>query len=158
MNSPEPACAIPDLGPDVYARWRASEIGAITERLERQLILELVADFSGCRVLDIGCGDGELAIELTKRGAMVTGIDASAAMVEAAKERAKRHNVDIVFQVATAERLPFSSGQFDIVTAINGNEVNDLISFYEIVADPDLKEWTFSVLRDGEKIDVTVVR
>jgi len=118
MNSAEPACAISDLGPEIYARWRASEIGATTERLEGQLILALLGDVSGCRVLDVGCGDGEFALELAKRGAIVTGIDASAAMIDAAKGRAKQHNADITFQVATAERLPFLAEQFDAVTAI----------------------------------------
>jgi ubiquinone biosynthesis O-methyltransferase len=118
MNDPEPACAIPDLGPAAYARWRASEIGAITERLERHLILELVGDVSACRVLDVGCGDGEFALELTRRGAIVTGVDASAVMIETAKDRAKQHNADIAFQVAVAEHLPFAAEQFDVVTAI----------------------------------------
>jgi ubiquinone biosynthesis O-methyltransferase len=118
MNSSEPACTIPDLGPDVYGRWRASEIGVITEWLERQLILELVGDASGRRVLDVGCGDGEFALELTRRGAIVTGIDASVAMVDAARSRAKDNNADIGFQVAMAEHLPFPAEQFDVVTAI----------------------------------------
>ncbi len=107
-----------DLGPEAYARWRASEIGAVSEQLESQLILELMGDVSGCRVLDVGCGDGELALELTRRGAIVTGIDASAAMIEAAKGRAKQHNADITFQLARAEKLPFPTQQFDVVTAI----------------------------------------
>lgn len=118
MNVTEPAFDLPDLGPEVYARWRDSEIGSITERLERELILDLVGDVSGLRVLDVGCGDGEFALELAMRGAIVTGIDASAAMIEAAKGRAKQHNADITFQVAMAENLPFSAEQFDIVTAI----------------------------------------
>jgi ubiquinone biosynthesis O-methyltransferase len=118
MNTSEPACAIPDLGPDVYARWRASEIGTITERRERQLILELVGDVSDCRVLDVGCGDGEFAVELTKRGATVVGIDASAEMIYAAKSRSKFQNADVAFQVAMAEHLPFPADQFDVVTAI----------------------------------------
>jgi ubiquinone biosynthesis O-methyltransferase len=118
MTASEPACAIPDLGPEVYARWRASEIGGITERLEGELVLELMGDVSGCRVLDIGCGDGEFALELTKRGAAVTGIDASPAMIDAAKRRAAQHNAEITFQVATAEHLPFPAEQFDVVTAI----------------------------------------
>jgi ubiquinone biosynthesis O-methyltransferase len=118
MSSSEPTCAIPDLGPDAYARWRASEIGAITDRLERQLILGLVGDVRGCRVLDVGCGDGEFAVELKKRGAIVVGIDASAEMIDAAKSRSKLQNADVDFQVAMAERLPFPAGQFDVVTAI----------------------------------------
>lgn len=117
MNA-ETACDFPEMGPEAYARWRASEIGAITERLESRLILELVGDVAGRQVLDVGCGDGAFAFELAKRGAIVTGIDASAAMIDAAKARARQHNVDITFQVAVAEHLPFPVEQFDLVTAI----------------------------------------
>jgi ubiquinone biosynthesis O-methyltransferase len=109
---------VPDLGPDAYRRWRASEIGAITERLERRLILAMLGDVDGRRVLDVGCGDGELACELAARGAIVTGIDSSVAMIEAAKNRAAEQRTDIAFQVATAESLPFPDGQFDVVTAV----------------------------------------
>jgi ubiquinone biosynthesis O-methyltransferase len=118
MNRLEPTCVIPDLGPEVYARWRASAIGATTERLEGRLIIELVGDVSGCKVLDIGCGDGEFAVELTKRGAVVTGIDSSPAMIEAAKGRAMQHGANIAFRVATAGQLPFPDESFDVVTAI----------------------------------------
>lgn len=118
MSSSGPAHAIPDLGPGAYEQWRASEIGTITERLERQLVLELVGDVSGCRVLDVGCGDGGFAVELKKCGAIVVGIDASAEMIDAAKSRSKLHNADIDFQVAMAEHLPFPAEQFDVVTAI----------------------------------------
>lgn len=122
MIAREPSCAIPDaipdLGPEVYDRWRASEIGAITEQLEGRLILDLAGKVGRCKVLDIGCGDGTFAVELARRGAVVTGIDASPAMIDAAKARATQHNVDVTFQVAQAERLPFAAEQFDVVTAI----------------------------------------
>jgi Do/DeqQ family serine protease len=48
--------------------------------------------------------------------------------------------------------------KLDVVTSINGMAVDDLLSFYRIIADPDLKEWHFSALRDGNEIEVTVVR
>ncbi len=41
----------------------------------------------GARVLEIGCGTGELAAMLIARGATVTGFDVSPAMVEAARDR-----------------------------------------------------------------------
>jgi len=110
----QPICDLPDLGPDAYARWRASEVGVITERLERELILDLIGDVDDRRVLDVGCGDGDLAVDLAERGAHVAGVDASAAMIGAAKQRAAREMVDIDFRVGTAQQLPFAAA---IVTA-----------------------------------------
>ena len=114
----ERGCAVPELGPEVYSQWRASDIGAITERLESRLILDLIGDVRGRAILDIGCGDGELAIELARRGGAVTGIDLSAAMIDAAKSRASRCNANIALQVAAADKLPFAVEKFDIVTAV----------------------------------------
>ncbi len=118
MTSLQIGDAQPALGPAAYARWRASEIGAITERLERRLILELAGDVRGRTVLDVGCGDGDFALQLARLGATVTGIDSSAAMIDAARMEAKQHDADIAFEVAIAERLPFRPEQFDIVAAI----------------------------------------
>jgi ubiquinone biosynthesis O-methyltransferase len=118
MRAAESEGSIPDLGPESYAQWRGSELGVITERLERELLLELVSDVEGRRVLDVGCGDGELALELERRGATVVGIDASAEMIDAARARAQRENAHVSFQVAMAEHLPFPDEQFDVVTAI----------------------------------------
>lgn len=116
--STEPAGDLPDLGPGAYRRWRAAEIGAVTERLERRLILEMLGDVGGRRVLDLGCGDGELACELAARGAIVTGIDSSPAMIEAAKERAAQQGADVAFEEAGADDLPFPADDFDVVTAV----------------------------------------
>jgi 2-polyprenyl-3-methyl-5-hydroxy-6-metoxy-1,4-benzoquinol methylase len=118
MCTSKPASAIPGLGPETYTRWRASQLGIITERLERQLILELAGYVAGRRILDVGCGNGEFAVELSKCGARAVGIDASAEVIAAVKAQAKPHNADITFEVATAEDLPFSAAQFDLVTAI----------------------------------------
>ena len=146
MRRSEPDCDIPNLWPEVYARWRTSQIGSITDRLERELILELVGDVNGCKVLDVGCGDGELAVELWKRGATVMGIDASLAMIDAAKARAKEHHADITFQVAAADDLPFSAEQFDVVTAIT------ILCFVDD-ANPVFREIA-GVLRSGGRLVV----
>jgi ubiquinone biosynthesis O-methyltransferase len=118
MQSKEPPRAVPSLAPETYVTWRASDLGTITERIERQLIIELVGDIRGKRVLDVGCGDGALAIELRKSGAAVTGIDVSDAMITAARERARAHGADCRFSVAAAEALPFAAGHFDVVVAV----------------------------------------
>lgn len=109
---------IPGLGPETYSRWRASTVGAITDTLQRRLIFELLGDVRDRSVLDVGCGDGELAVELWKRGANVTGIDASRAMIEAARSKARREGVEIAFFVADAGNIPFAAKRFDIVAAV----------------------------------------
>jgi SAM-dependent methyltransferase len=118
MVSQSSTSVLPDLGPDVYTKWRASGIGAITEQLQRRLILTLLGDVRGRNVLDVGCGDGDFAVELWRRGASVTGIDASPEMVEAARARAKREDADILFLVGEAASIPFDPGRFDVVVAV----------------------------------------
>lgn len=109
---------VPGLGPRLYAEWRAADIGVITDRLEQALILELVGNIAGLRVLDVGCGDGQLALQLWERGAQVTGIDASPEMTEAARLRAENRQASIAFEIAAAEQLPFASEQFDMNVAV----------------------------------------
>lgn len=108
----------PEFRPDEYAFWRASQIGIISERLERRAVLELAGDVCGRTVLDVGSGDGILALVLAKLGADVTGIDSSAAMIDAAGRRAKRHGVEIAFERAHAEWLPCHPEEFDLVTVV----------------------------------------
>lgn len=111
-------CPVPELTPQVYACWRASELGSLTEALERQLILEGLGDVSGKSVLEIGCGDGDFAVTLAKRGAHVTAIDASEDMIAAARRRASEQHADVWFGVAAAQALPFDDERFDIVVAM----------------------------------------
>lgn len=103
---------------DAYARWRASPLGAITERVEERVVLDLAGSLSGRRVLDVGTGDGTYAIEAARRGAKVTGIDVDPAMLAAARSRSESAGVSVVFSDAPAEELPFEDGTFDVVLAV----------------------------------------
>lgn len=64
-------------------------------------------------ILDIGCGTGRHAIELTKRGYKVTGIDLSESQLSRAKEKAKAENLEISFLQHDARNLPFEQ-EFDL--------------------------------------------
>lgn len=145
VTEAERPCDIPGLNPEAYARWRASEVGAITERLERRLILDLVGDVRGRSVLDVGCGDGDLAVALSKRGARaVVGVDASQSMIKSARQRAEQEQVDVAFQVATAQSLPFPPECFDIAVAVT------ILCFIED-ATPVFREMA-RVLRPGGRL------
>jgi 2-polyprenyl-3-methyl-5-hydroxy-6-metoxy-1,4-benzoquinol methylase len=65
------------------------------------------------RIIDIGCGTGRHAIELTKRGYNVTGVDLSENQVKRAREKAKEAGVTIDFQTQDARNLAFK-GEFDL--------------------------------------------
>lgn len=71
----------------------------------------------GTRVLDAGCGEGGLSIQLAKKGAIVTGIDISSANIAAAKAYAQKEGVSVEFVEGDIEALPFESKSFDWVVS-----------------------------------------
>jgi len=72
-------------------------------------VLEWLAAQSGERILDLGCGDGQLTQRIAATGASVVGVDASPDMVVAARSRG------IAVEEAGAESLPYASAAFDAV-------------------------------------------
>ncbi len=69
------------------------------------------------RVLDVGCGTGRHAIELTKRGYQVVGIDLSDSQLAKAKAKASQEGLEIPFLKADARTLPFHQ-EFDVAIMI----------------------------------------
>ncbi len=67
-----------------------------------------------CKILDVGCGTGRHAIELTKRGYSVTGVDLSEKMLKKAQNNASNAGFEIDFRQADARNLPFAE-EFDLV-------------------------------------------
>ena len=78
----------------------------------------------GVQVLDCGCGGGILSESLAAEGAAVSGLDASAGAIAAAREHAagNARSATIEYHVGTPDDLPPSSGlhdaQFDVVCAL----------------------------------------
>lgn len=101
-----------------YAGWRASTLGRITDRLEDVLLRDLLGDVAGRAVLDLGCGDGKLAVRLAALGARVVGLDADPAMLRAAASRAAAAGVAVDFTAGRAQTLPFPDRRFDDVVAV----------------------------------------
>jgi trans-aconitate methyltransferase len=72
-------------------------------------VLEWLAAAPGERILDLGCGDGQLTQRIASTGASVVGVDASPEMVAAARARG------IAAKLAAAELLPGPDAAFDAV-------------------------------------------
>jgi ubiquinone/menaquinone biosynthesis C-methylase UbiE len=93
----------------------SNENNLVNAYYERPAMLALAGDVAGRRILDVGCGSGPLSAALRDRGAIVTGIDRSAEMVELAR---RRLGDDADLQVAElGSPLPFPDDTFDDVTA-----------------------------------------
>lgn len=115
MSSPT---APPTIGPQAYASWRTTSLGAVTEALEQRLILDLMGNLEGARVLDAGCGDGALVFAAVARGAEATGVNSDPMMLAAARARADKDGIKAAFFEGRIERLPFPDASFDVVVAI----------------------------------------
>lgn len=72
-------------------------------------------DWFDGRVLDIGCGTGELGLALAARGHPVTGVDLSPSAIERARRKATERGLDAEFVAADATELDGYDGHFDTV-------------------------------------------
>ncbi|HEY5431139.1 MAG TPA: class I SAM-dependent methyltransferase [Solirubrobacteraceae bacterium] len=85
-------------------RWRQAMVNAVNPR-------------PGERILDVATGTGMVAFALARRGATVTGLDQSEAMLGVATADRPAELADrISFVTGEAERLPFGDGEFDALT------------------------------------------
>jgi ubiquinone/menaquinone biosynthesis C-methylase UbiE len=77
----------------------------------KRSIIDLCGEVAGKKILDIGCGSGELGRDLKKRGAVVMGVDIS----EASVRRAQKVLDQVFLLNLEADQLPFGGDLFDVV-------------------------------------------
>ena len=98
-----------------HAYSRENESSLLNAYYNRPAMVSLAGDVDGRRVLDAGCGSGPLAAALRDSGAIVTGFDLSAVMIDLARQRL---GADADLYVADlGEPLPFDDDAFDDVVA-----------------------------------------
>lgn len=83
-----------------------------------RMVVEMAGIKPGDKVLDVGCGTGNLT--LTARSYVgpngsVSGIDASPEMIDKARKNAQRTGLDAVFEIGLIEKIPYPAGSFDVV-------------------------------------------
>jgi SAM-dependent methyltransferase len=81
---------------------------------ECDFIEQEIAFNKSARILDVGCGTGRHAIELTRRGYDVTGVDLSPSQLDLAREKSAAEGLDIRFIQQDAREMAFDQ-EFDLV-------------------------------------------
>ncbi|MFL6576938.1 MAG: class I SAM-dependent methyltransferase [Povalibacter sp.] len=128
---PTPAVlpSVQSAGPDFsaiktkqQATWASGDFAVIgtTLQIVGELLAEAVDVRAGERVVDVAAGNGNATLAAAHRFAEVTSTDYVAALLEKGKLRAEAEGLNIAFEVADAEALPFEDASFDIALSTFG--------------------------------------
>ena len=104
------------------ATWMAGDYGHFAQYLEPGA-LEFLARLEiapGTRMLDVGCGAGQIALPAARAGVLVTGVDIASNSIEQARARALAEGVTAQFDEGDAEMLPYQDAAFDLVVSLIG--------------------------------------
>jgi SAM-dependent methyltransferase len=104
------------------AVWSNSEYEPIAAQIfpAARSLVDACAISAGQEVLDVGAGNGNLALLAAEEGADVTATDIAPGQVERGKARTAAEGVDVKWLVADAEDLPFEDESFECVASVFG--------------------------------------
>lgn len=120
---------MPPLSPDPFSQFKAVQregwstftpVEIMTVRPAAQLV-KFAGVKAGDKVLDVACGTGVVALAAAERGAKVSGLDLTPALIERARKNAAIAGSDIDFVEGDAEALPYPDGSFDLVLSQFGH-------------------------------------
>jgi SAM-dependent methyltransferase len=104
------------------AAWGSGDYAVIGTTL--QIVGESLAEACDLRtderVLDVAAGNGNATLAAARRGCAVTSTDYVANLLDRGAERARAERLEVAFQVADAEALPFPDAAFDAVLSTFG--------------------------------------
>ena len=114
MNAPTDFTALKTRQQTAWASGDYAVIGTTLQIVGEQLAeaCDLRCDE---RVLDVAAGNGNATLAAARRGCQVTSTDYVAGLLERGEERARAERLEVKFQVADAEALPFEDASFDVV-------------------------------------------
>jgi ubiquinone/menaquinone biosynthesis C-methylase UbiE len=104
------------------AMWASGDFAVIgtTLQIVGETLCEAVDLRAGERVLDVAAGNGNATLAAARRFARVTSTDYVPALLERGRRRAEAEGLDVTFEFADAEALPYSDASFDVVLSTYG--------------------------------------
>ena len=122
LNNTETSAELIQLKARLKATWMAGDYDVFSRYMEADSapFLRRLGITPGTRLLDVGCGSGQLALMAARAGAQVTGCDIAANWIERARVRAATEGLKINFEEGDAESLPYGDAQFDAVISFVG--------------------------------------
>jgi len=121
-NEPKIASDVAQLKTRLKTTWMTGDYDRFSRFMEKdaeRFFLRLGVT-PGTRLLDVGCGAGQLALLAARAGARVTGCDIATNWLDKARARAADEGLEITFEEGDAESLPYGDGQFDAVVSLIG--------------------------------------
>ena len=106
----------------VYDEKRFSKAsGRYGDLAEKEIILGMVDNWEGKRVVEVGCGTGRFSIEMAKRGAIVTALDPAIEMLARVDEKIRNIPIKGTIKLINGSgyNLPFGDNQFDGCICLN---------------------------------------
>ena len=104
------------------AMWASGDFAVIgtTLQIVGELLCEAVDIRSTERVLDVAAGNGNATLAAARHFASVTSTDYVPALLERGRERARAEGLEVTFETADAEALPYTDASFDVVLSTFG--------------------------------------
>lgn len=121
-TSPAPTLDFTAVKARQQATWAAGDYAVVgtTLQIVGEQLAEAVDLRAGERVLDVAAGNGNATLAAARRFAQVTSTDNVPALLERGRQRALAEGLEVDFQTADAEALPFADGAFDVVLSTFG--------------------------------------
>jgi len=104
-----------------YDEYYQSDFGKKVDKIEKDIITDLIKELPRNEMLELGCGTGHWSDFFSKNGFKVTGIDISEAMLTIAKDK----KIDATFKVGDAGQIPFQDESFQCISSITMLEFVD---------------------------------
>jgi ubiquinone/menaquinone biosynthesis C-methylase UbiE len=121
-NAADFATDLANLKTRQQAAWSTGNYAVVgtTLQIVGENLCEALDLRAGSRVLDVAAGNGNATLAAARRWCDVTSTDYVASLLDAGRARAHAEGLNVAFQEADAEALPFADASFDIVMSTFG--------------------------------------